>query len=347
MKDLEKMSSAFYIHFDIDSHALPLADFVKSAQSTQKIINNLSENIFENKPQIKIIVCPPEKATFLAILGVIVIGGGGSVWAFLESDIGKRYIKGLTGREPADFAEELGIATVKKLPNIAKEVRNVLYATVISSCTAGFLTKSSAEIQALEMQKEQFKPALEAKNLFYETCLNNADIKAVGFDVSDKFSVNKENFIDQLSEIPEPEDNDKWIISSGSIRVESPTWNADGRMWVGKIKDKNRKLKDIHFSIADDNFWLHVMNKGLKKVKVGDNVIVQWARQQSKSLAAIKVLRVLEYNGQKISNPLTAQEIDAEMAKLNYKYEFDSQNPLPLLATEEMPLFDSNDEERS
>src|SRR5690606_35943172 len=86
--------------------------FVDTARATQEIIDDFNTSLFDGKLKYEIRVKTPEEGSLLEVLAVIVTAGG-SVLAFLATDIGKAFFKGLTKEEPAAWAERIG-ASIRK-----------------------------------------------------------------------------------------------------------------------------------------------------------------------------------------------------------------------------------------
>src|SRR5690606_8562412 len=77
------------------------------------------------------------------------------------------------------------------------------------------------------------------------------------------------------------------------------------RQWKGK----DQLRRDCFFVVEDAEFWLLVRRKELH-VEVLDNLKVQWAfRIVDGRPKNRRVLRVLEFNGDKLADPLTDEAI--------------------------------------
>ncbi|MBI1308631.1 MAG: hypothetical protein GC129_02075 [Proteobacteria bacterium] len=294
-------------------------DFVEAALSTKAIINTIGKQVFQNQISYEIVMLPAQDGSLLKRIGIIVSSIGGSAWVFLHSPIGIAYVEGLTGHEPTYWARKIGASNANLIENLTDEKKKSLASKLVVQCSQGFLEKTEAEMANAGITVEGFSDAYKARNRFYETCINNPKINGIGFNETPVFPIPRSEFTGRLVSILDKPDDDEWVIKVVSLRIESPTWNPDGRQWVGKFKDTDEKMKEAHFKIEDDVFWLQVMNGGLRQVKVGDNMLVQWARPRHRGTITARVFRVLEFNGQKISQPLTDVEIQTIMAKLKYR----------------------------
>lgn len=102
----EDISEQLFFHFDVSESFLDIETFIETAQQAQRIIEALDETFFDGRLNYRLIVLPPTARSFLTRLAVIA-GGVAAVAAFLDTDIGNSYVKGLTGKEPAYWAEKL------------------------------------------------------------------------------------------------------------------------------------------------------------------------------------------------------------------------------------------------
>lgn len=312
-------TSVFTLHFDVPEHGLRLDDFLESALSTKIILNDVGKNVFQQKVQFEVLMLPPTDGGLIKKVGVVITAVGGTVWGFLHSDIGIAYVKGLSGHEPVYWSEVLGNKTAEALNNLGDHEQKQLAGKIMTECTQGVFTKTKSELESSGITSDVFGPALMARNDFYETCINNPRIAGIGFDSSHNFPIKRNTFANRVIPINDKNDDVEWVIQIVSLKVESPTWNPEGRLWVGQFKDSDNVSKTATFNIEDDAFWLSVLNGGLKRVKVGDSVVVQWARQKKRGPIHARALKVLEYNAQKISEPLNDVQIQQIMDKLKFK----------------------------
>jgi hypothetical protein len=322
----EQRSSSLLIHFDVQDHFIKLDTFISTAESVRNVIEALDETFFGNFLRYEIIVLAPEEGSFRSRLLLLLSGGAGVVFMFLESDIGAAYVKGLTGKDPAEWAQMWGqdhqkiaqdfyadISNENKLntdyidddsidlglvesPDIA--TKNEQCAQVIVSMTQGVLEKSNEELDSLGMNVGELPQALNARADFYMACINNSEVKGVGFGPGDE---------------KEPPD---WFVSIENLSVTSPNWDKEdqkNRHW--KARDQLRR--DCLFIIEDEYFWSLVHKKALR-VDVVDSMRVQWVFQVIEGRTRNRrVLRVIEFNGDHIADALPPEAINAIIGDYN------------------------------
>ncbi len=99
-------------HFDVVRNSIPLAQFIDTARASQDIIDDFNDKLFDKQLKYDIHVRTPEDGSLIEVLSVLVTTIG-AVFGFLHTDMGKAFFKGLTTKEPAAWAEELG-ASIRK-----------------------------------------------------------------------------------------------------------------------------------------------------------------------------------------------------------------------------------------
>jgi len=196
------------------------------------------------------------------------------------------------------------------------------------------LQKETAELQKIGLSVDKFKTAYQARNEFYQTCQKNKKVQGVGFDDSDSFPIKRSEFPKFIVELPiqqeetETDEESNWLVEQQNITVTSPNWEREDdrhRHWKGKYDGDKIAL----FTIDDDTFWHKVITQKLQP-KIRDNMAVQWAfnlgaQNKRKNL---KVLKVLEYNGTKISEPLTDEELSSVLTSFSTPEDTHAQDDL-------------------
>lgn len=325
--EFERRSGHLFIHFDVSEHYLKLETFVDTAQRAQRIIQSLDATFFQGQLEYDLIVLPPEPGTFLTRLAITVWGGAASIFMFVETDIGKAYIEGLTDHEPAHWSREIGEGHREYLeemlddgggssvqPTDRDELECKVGAEILTEMTRGVLEKDSADLERLGMEVGSLPEAVEARNEFYEAVIADPDVMGVGFTPEDDFPVPRNSFPERAVNVRRQEDEEEvvpWIVEIANVYVTSPNWDKDDqlfRQWKGKEAATRR---DCFFVVDDEEFWLHVKRRDLH-VEVLDNLKVQWAFQSvGLRKRNRRVLRVLEFNGESLASPLEPEAIRA------------------------------------
>lgn len=335
-------------HFDVPNHSLPLNQFLDTAKNAEEIIKCFNTEIFSDQLKYKIMVRPSEKGGLIEVLQLIVLGGA-PVWLFLNSDIGKGYVKGLTGHNPEYWAEKAGESTANYLQDdnsgqmkqvtddteekastedntqlvpIKEEVPKIetkrlsvtqkkITSVVITQMTLGFLQKKTTEIEKIGLTRAKFRDAFNARNKIYKDCLDNKDVQSLGFDFSHDFPIKRKEFPEFIVDVPEEPEEEETV----NWAVEIADIKVNSPNWKREGRKWQAELsgeKEVWFTIDDDAFWHHVKIKDIQP-DINDNMKVQWAYPEDSNRNNVKVLKVLTYNGRELSKELSANEIAKEL----------------------------------
>lgn len=327
-----------FIHFDVQDHFLKLDTFVETAESARKIIEALNSTFFQGSLDYELIVFPPESGTFLSKLAVLV-GVPGAIFAFLNSPVGSAYVEGLTGKLPTEWAKEFGQDHREKIQTLSAlaapehempldgeeafeltvpvpdddEVACRTGAMIVVAMTRGVLEKSNDELAKIGMEIGDLPDALDARAEFFDACIKDRDVKRIGFSYEDDFPIPRNQFPERAQKPARNEKDDEpqeWTVTIECIFVTSPNWDQEDqrtRRWKGK----DLMRRDCLFIIEDAEFWHLVKRKDLH-VEVLDVLKVQWAFQVIDGRPKnCRVLRVLEFNGDKLAEPLSSNAIKA------------------------------------
>lgn len=341
-REFDWRSDRLFVHFDVEDHFLKLDTFIRTAESTRNIIAALDEAFFQGSLKYELIVLPPKDGSFLSKIAMTVSGGAAAVFAFLNTDVGAAYVEGLTGKPPTEWAQELGQnhrdlaqGTYEMLPALDKPMTYEMLlaaldpttynklesdqaacrssAKIVVALTRGVLERKSEELSKIGMEAGTLSHALDARAEFYAACINDGEVKGIGFTPDDDFPIPRNSFAERAKKPTRKEKEEEpleWKVDIENIYVTSPNWDEEDqrtRQWKGK--DQIRR--DCYFLIDDAEFWRLVNRKDLP-VEVLDNLKVQWAYLLTEGRPKNRrVLRVLEFNGVKLADPLTPDAIEA------------------------------------
>lgn len=328
---LSEGSDTLYFHFDVKGHALKLETFIQTAESARRVIEALDRTFFGGTLEYEIVVVPPDEGSFLSKLALWVGGGATAVFTFVNTDTGAAFVEGLTGHAPSYWAEEAGKGTRSLLvsaaefvsPDADPEEEEIKRSEDEAACresaritvelTRAILESSPERLQKVGMEFGELHEALAARAEFYLACIEDQEVRRIGFTPDEDFPIPRSSFPARAikPDRKEKEELDPdWIIAVESIFVTSPNWDEDdqrSRQWKGK--DQIRR--DCYFTIEDRQFWHLVKHKSLH-VEVLDKLKVQWAYQVVDGRPKNRrVLRVLEFNGNKMADPLDHDALSA------------------------------------
>ena len=180
---MSKNIENLYIHFNQDEHYLPIKDYELVIKTTKEIFDNITKDIMETK-DAELLVYAPQKGCLITIFGISI--SIGAIVYFLETDIGKAFVKGLLGHEPAYWAGKTG--------------------ELIRDLIIKIYTLSQDELKQLIDSLKNYgntiyklDKSLKAVNDFYSMCNRNTDIRAVGFTNEENFPVSRKDFYAHLT----------------------------------------------------------------------------------------------------------------------------------------------------
>ena len=326
-KTKDSTGSEIIYHFKVSQHRIPLTLSIDAAQATKDILDDFNRHFFNGKLKYKLDVAPPEEGGHIKTIIITLLTGTilqttySNILDFVESDVGKSFTEELTGQKPAYWSGKAG----QKLRNllidesnvIHRDERNVIHKSdektpsykidedtekLLVNCMAGmpiyFLSHDIDKLTANNITPDKFRKSFNARNKFYKTCMENKEIQGLSFDRSHNFPIKKENFESLIVKIP---DSKYFTHSIVDIVVSSPNWKITGRGW--------QTSKLITFHIDDTKFWKYVDNKTITP-RFQDSMQVQWIYEYNKIRPQkVRVLRVISYNGDPISKPLSGKEI--------------------------------------
>lgn len=342
--DLPRLPGEIVYHFDVDRSSIPLSQFVDTARATQEIIDDFNKSLFDEKLKYELRVKTPEEGSLLEILAVVVTVGG-SVLAFLGTDIGKAFFRGITTEEPAVWADKVGAAIrqrflkpkasveaerakvlvedVESVPEAspAEDVSKEIEGEAIALILIGFLEFDTERLRSIGITPEKFRAAFQGRNRVFKGCMDNPEVKGIGFSRKPEFAIKRSDFPRRITRLPDKPPDDpikptELNFETLDIVVNSPNWKRDGRNWQAATG----KHQDISFSIEDESFWQRVEQRDSNlKPTIRDNMRVQWAYPAGTARPShVKVFRVLSYNGFQLSAPMTDQEIQALQSTVHF-----------------------------
>lgn len=220
----------------------------------------------------------------------------------------------MTGEKTPYWAEKAGRTIKETIESFEDDEEGLkkqcIVNMILSESTKGFLSKDYSILRKIGITKEKMKPAYEARNSFYEACYNNESIQGIGFTDEDEFPIQRNDFLAQIVPLPpnnEDNEGDNWTVEIVDIIATSPNWDQfDGqRSW----KAKYPKGRPWAFSLEDELFWALIQHKkieaGVPDFMKAQLAFVEEGSRRKKN----RVLRVIEFNGVKISRPLDQQEL--------------------------------------
>lgn len=313
MQDIKK-GQLLPIHFDVPRHVIPLQAFIETAENAGRIAEVINQELFGGSFTLEIVIVPPEEGSFLSKLGIVAtavsIFVAGAIVSGPLGDFGSGIFEEIVSKDASDVGKELVQSVRSAFEELTsssedREAKCVAASVVTVAAVKWILQEDNEELEALPVAAA-LKNALAAKRRFYDACTEVPDLKAIGFSRHPTFPIKRRDF-KRISLIPEGADDDDWRVAIENITGTSPNWNRKdtARNWKGADQDGHARF----FVIRDERFWEMVFRGDLNP-RIADSMRVQWAYKQGpKRRKNHIVLRVLEFNGVKVSNEMTDWEL--------------------------------------
>lgn len=300
----------FPILFDTSKNRLSVATFNEISEQQLRLLEGFGKELLSDELQIRTFVLPPEAGSFKAIFGAVLFVSG-TVWAFLESDVGSGFILGLTEKTPSEISEELGkqvrdfIADqrTENAERISEEdveaiENNGIACAILVEAGMKFLEKSTTELEALGIVPDEMPTSFEAKNNFFDACERDPNIRSVSFGSSRPRPVKRDTFPTRIVKLIDNDDGE-WEFLTSRFHVTSPNWDRLDKRRAWKGRDANGSVR--YFHIVDDNFWDAHADNLLKPATI-DEVIAQVAvKKVDGRVRQTLALNVIAFNGENIS----------------------------------------------
>lgn len=274
---------SFYIHFNKSQHFLTVEEFIITSSSVQKISIAFMQAIYEKQNKFEILVLPSKEGSFLSKFAYTSAALAG-ISTFLDTDISKSFIRGLTENEPSYYAENAG-----------KLVRDVF---------VNFMKTENEKLNKMIPSSINIDAAIKSKSDFYKMCVSNQDIKAIGFNNKNDFPIKRNAFYKYITEdIIRPLPSE---LVLQKLIIYKPVNTKNDAKWI--FIDKNTK-KILNAGIEDFQFKRDFLNgkHPLKRTSKDDEILamVQYDRilvNGEEKYKGHNVIDIYEFNGEKLKD---------------------------------------------
>ncbi len=216
----------FHIHYDVESHFIPMSDFLTASNAAQKIVDDLNKQILGGQLRYQLVVIPPEEGTFLKTVGIIITATVlNAAVVPIASDYVLGAFEGISEHKPSDYGRDHGRA--------------------LRDLTVGFLSKEVEELEKCVPHELNLDRAFKAKTDFYISCQSNDDIRGLGFDNTKRFPIRREQFKSHISkDRVRPLNSDfriyEAVVTSPVIEDKDYVWHFEDTVTGNKISGHMR-----------------------------------------------------------------------------------------------------------
>ncbi|RDU63806.1 MULTISPECIES: hypothetical protein [Helicobacter] len=222
----------FNIYLGQEEHYITLEEMDKIIQAVNNIGDSLTKKLFTSSSKEFFVVYPYEIGSFKIKIGIV--GAALAIMSWLgESDLGKAFVKGLTGNETPYYAEKAG--------------------ELLRDAIKGVLEKSVNTLEIINNNTDNkyiLDKSIKEKSELYTLINKSKTIKSISFNPNNEEPIEKKNFyahirkgdiIRQLE--PEYEICDLIILKSINTREQGK--------WTFGLLHNNKNIKA---EISDNNF---------------------------------------------------------------------------------------------
>lgn len=179
MEQVEKGFEKLYINFKQNDNYMSIADYEEVLKSTKTIFNNITQDIMNIGSDVELMVYAPQKGCVITIFGISITTYG--IFKFLESDMGKEFVKELTGHEPAYWSGQL-----------AKLIKTLIIK--IYSMSQQELEELVEKFRKYDECATKLDKSRKAVSNVFQMCKANPSIEAVGFSEEDVYTITKDDY---------------------------------------------------------------------------------------------------------------------------------------------------------
>ncbi len=308
----------FPITFETSSHSIKYSTFQRCGAGVLDAYRSAEIALFGSTSELELELGAFEESSFRAWFGAVSVVMSG--WAAQEFAGG--FIQGLTGKTLDEYGQMAAAFVKDGTKETVDTIANLMAAA--ETCSSILAVDNNAFEEAMSERPEAADLGMSGRMKFYEACKNNPEIPSVRFGISShapRVTRNQFSARGRRDRI-EPHPTEDQLGTVGNWRsiildftVTSPTWDREDnqRKWKGRLDDG----RYIYFDIADSSFWKKVLDKELETASpdlMKAQFLYQDVNGRYKSARAVKVI---SFNNQFISSPLSNDEVLARLEELN------------------------------
>ena len=318
------VAAIFQVRFFVDNNAISAQTLQKCLVGVSDIYLGVSKEIHGEEKQSDIFIAAIEEGSFKVWVGAVISTLATMAAAPSVGDYTKGFISGFTGKSAEEIGESHGQRSNEILRQHIIENNSDFHLhdqdvirKLYEADRVRFLLEAD-QAEALKVSRESGYSEdwiLNGRRRFFEAVSKDQSIKGVNFrsdreaNVIDREAFKTRTVRVYVSEEPPVEElvEGAWEHSTVSIEITSPNWDRsdDKRYWKGKLSSG----KEVYFRIADSRFWKLFIDKKLKispPDRLVGQMIFQWSNNRHKDAT---VLKVISFNDEPVSIPLTPTKI--------------------------------------
>lgn len=285
-----------FIHFDVPNHQIPIEQSIITEEAIKTIAEEFNKVFFNDQLKIQVFVFPDKEGGLFKRFGAGIVISGTFIMGTLAPDLMNGIVMGVgDGREVKEYIRD-----------------GIKY----------FLKEDTITLENKGFSKEKFHKAYQAKNEFYISAIGNKELKGIGFDNSNNFSVLPNQFPHRVA-ILENGKKEKVIRQIHSLKVVSTINAKENSSDAWRVKNMPKGPAEYVY-MKDENFYKFYWEKDLKvhtllaqvKYTIEVDELGDWQfRNKGKEIE-----KIFEYNQNKFQAPPENYQITS------FPYGFDKNN---------------------
>lgn len=285
MEQVEKGFEKLYINFKQNDNYMSIADYEEVLKSTKTIFNNITQDIMNIGSDVELMVYAPQKGCVITIFGISITTYG--IFKFLESDMGKEFVKELTGHEPAYWSGQL-----------AKLIKTLIIK--IYSMSQQELEELVEKFRKYDECATKLDKSRKAVSNVFQMCKANPSIEAVGFSEEDVYTITKDDYDLHITGDITKDLDSKTVFKRLKI-IRPVTANNLKDKWTlaerGVSEGQNYIMEDARFQAKtlNGNFVKQGSNDDEIEALIEYKVVMKNGEERQKDK---KVLMVYSMNGE-------------------------------------------------
>ena len=233
------------LHFDVQGHYLQTSTLISGLQAVEDVVQGLNKFHFNGKLPIKVISLPSEEGGYLANIA-FVVGIGLSLVEIAkelidihESDTFRVAVEEFTGE-----------------PYVHEEVTRNLSGAFRDS-VGGFFLINNEKIRQLCDDSPLLDKAIKSKSRFMLQCINDSDVRGLGFSASHDFRITGDDFWKHISDVRERIKPIEVLHLRGFV-ASSVVLEGTERQWAIRVthsgQNRVKKPYEISAYLVDEDF---------------------------------------------------------------------------------------------
>lgn len=317
------LSDQLEIHFDVPENRISAKTLSHVASGLQEMTDAILSDSLKEGDKAEVYLLIPKKGCYQAVF-TVVISAITLATTVLATSFINTLVKRLLGKDLKEIGTKLG-------DHLIDEIEKDILAQAVITSIHQILATPTSEMEgniAEDAYEKQCQQLQVGKNHIYEAIMEDESIEMISFDGSTY--IQHTDFLDYIGEVNVVEESEPVQVGlyQGKIKILSPVSlrEKSKRRWSCVFLSKDENHGEISFEIDDENFKRYVIQYGLT-LAADDLANVQMIRN-STDKPQWRLVRVLEYGGKKISNPLSDQELTTLSGAPLYKKEDKQANML-------------------